>query len=117
MSAAPSRIQSGNYRFGSGFRAALTNTGEHAKRDRPITCGRVADGIRTRDIQIHNLDTASPNHDQESELRQTSQDFAHYLPTDTCQTDPDLAAVVAAWPELPEAIRAGILAMVKAASK
>jgi hypothetical protein len=30
--------------------------------------------------------------------------------------DPDLAAVVAAWPKLPEAIRAGILAMVKAAS-
>ena len=30
--------------------------------------------------------------------------------------DPDLAAVVAAWPELPEAIKAGILAMVKAAS-
>jgi hypothetical protein len=29
--------------------------------------------------------------------------------------DPDLAAVVAAWPELPEAIRAGIIAMVKAA--
>jgi hypothetical protein len=30
--------------------------------------------------------------------------------------DPDLAAVVDAWPELPEAIRAGISAMVKAAS-
>ena len=29
---------------------------------------------------------------------------------------PDLAAVVAAWPELPEAIKAGILAMVRAAS-
>jgi hypothetical protein len=29
---------------------------------------------------------------------------------------PDLAAVVAAWPMLPEAIRAGILAMVQAAS-
>jgi hypothetical protein len=28
---------------------------------------------------------------------------------------PDLAVVVAAWPELPEAIRAGIVAMVKAA--
>jgi hypothetical protein len=38
------------------------------------------------------------------------------LPTDTCKTDPDLAAVVAAWPELPEAIRAGIVAMVKTAS-
>ena len=30
--------------------------------------------------------------------------------------DPDLAAVMAAWPVLPEAIKAGILAMVKAAS-
>ena len=28
----------------------------------------------------------------------------------------DLAAVVAAWPELPDAIKAGIVAMVKAAS-
>jgi hypothetical protein len=28
----------------------------------------------------------------------------------------DLAAVVAAWPRLPEALRAGILAMVKAAA-
>jgi hypothetical protein len=32
-------------------------------------------------------------------------------------TDPDLAAVVDAWPNLPEAIKAGIVAMVKAASK
>src|SRR5262245_10116968 len=31
--------------------------------------------------------------------------------------DPDLAAVVAAWPGLPDAIRAGILAMVRAASQ
>ncbi len=30
--------------------------------------------------------------------------------------DPDLAAVVNAWPDLPEAMKAGILAMVKAAS-
>jgi len=29
---------------------------------------------------------------------------------------PDLTAIVDTWPELPEAIRAGILAMVKAAS-
>jgi hypothetical protein len=29
---------------------------------------------------------------------------------------PDLAAIVDAWPALPEAIRAGIVAMVKAAS-
>jgi hypothetical protein len=31
--------------------------------------------------------------------------------------DPDLAAANAAWPTLPEALKAGILAMVKAASK
>ena len=30
-------------------------------------------------------------------------------------TDPELAAVVAAWPDLPPALRAGIVAMVKAA--
>jgi hypothetical protein len=39
------------------------------------------------------------------------------LATDTCQTDPDLATVVNAWDRLPEAIRAGIVAMVQAASK
>ena len=37
--------------------------------------------------------------------------------SDVCQTDSDLAAVVAAWAELPEAIRAGIAAMVKASAK
>ena len=31
--------------------------------------------------------------------------------------DPDLAAVVDAWPELPEAIKTGIVAMVKAVAK
>jgi hypothetical protein len=32
-------------------------------------------------------------------------------------TDPDLAAVIDAWDRLPEAVRAGIVAMVKAASR
>ena len=36
---------------------------------------------------------------------------------DTCQNAHDLAAVVAAWPDLPEAIRAGILTMVNVASE
>lgn len=35
-------------------------------------------------------------------------------PTETI--DPDLAAVMAAWPDLPPALRAGILAMVAAAA-
>jgi hypothetical protein len=32
-------------------------------------------------------------------------------------TDPDLAAVIDAWGQLPEALRTGIVAMVKAATK
>ena len=53
----------------------------------------------------------------DNHLRQAPPPVADHLPNDTCKTDPDLAAVVEAWPDLPEAIRkAGILAMVKAAS-
>jgi hypothetical protein len=37
------------------------------------------------------------------------------LPCDTRQTDPDLAAVIDAWDRLPEAVKAGIVAMVRAA--
>jgi len=49
------------------------------------------------------------------DLREPAPAVTRYLLTDTCKTDPGLAAVVAAWPELPEAIRAGIVAMVRAA--
>jgi hypothetical protein len=38
------------------------------------------------------------------------------MPIDTRQGDLGLTVVVAAWPTLPEALRAGILAMVKAVS-
>jgi len=53
-------------------------------------------------------------------------DFLAYEATRCCDggatrdcivADPNLAAVVAAWPELPEAIKAGIVAMVKAAAR
>jgi hypothetical protein len=39
---------------------------------------------------------------------------AHPVPIDTRKLAPDLALVVDAWPSLPEAIRAGILALVRA---
>jgi len=35
--------------------------------------------------------------------------------TDSPPIDPELSALIAAWPTLPEAIRLGILAMVEAA--
>jgi hypothetical protein len=47
-------------------------------------------------------------------LRQDIPPLAAPLPYDTCQTDPDLAAVIDAWDRLPEAVRAGIVAMVRA---
>jgi hypothetical protein len=51
------------------------------------------------------------------ELEDSTPLIAHHLPVDTCQTDPDLAAVIDAWDRLPEAVRAGIVAMVRAAVK
>jgi hypothetical protein len=36
------------------------------------------------------------------------------LPTDTRPSDPNLTAIIDAWPSLPEAVRAGIIALVKA---
>ena len=40
-----------------------------------------------------------------------------YMPKDACKIRPDLAVIVAAWSDLPEAIKAGILAMVKASNR
>jgi hypothetical protein len=49
-------------------------------------------------------------------LRQSRSQVAEHLPNDRCKTDAELPTVVATWPELPEAIKYVILAMVKAAT-
>jgi hypothetical protein len=51
------------------------------------------------------------------ELRQATEPIAHHLPTDTRQNeyDADINAITNAWPHLPEAIRAGILAIIRTA--
>src|SRR5271166_6587760 len=53
-----------------------------------------------------------PDSIRPSTATQTATHFCQPHVTD----DPDLAAIVDAWPDLPEAIKAGILAMVLAAS-
>jgi len=53
----------------------------------------------------------------DNHLSQAPPPVADHLPNDTCRTYPDLAAVVEAWPDLPEALKAGIVAMVKAAER
>jgi len=52
------------------------------------------------------------------EKRESASDAAQkaaHFPPDRRAIDPALAALIAAWPRLPEAIRAGILATVRAA--
>jgi hypothetical protein len=49
-------------------------------------------------------------------LRISSPRLAPYLPPDTRQTYPDSALVIERWKSLPDAIRAGILALVRAAT-
>ena len=52
----------------------------------------------------------------EKDLGASSSPPAHHLPTDTRQVDRDLSRVIEAWPTLPQAVRAGIVAMIQASS-
>ncbi len=73
------------------------------------------EATRTPDLRIMRPPLDSVNGHDGKDLRQAGPPVADHLPNDTCKTDLDLAAVVDAWPDLPEALKAGILAMVKAA--
>jgi hypothetical protein len=59
---------------------------------------------------------SNPARDHRPESTHKPTPFDPILRHDTCQTDPDLARIVAAWDRLPEAVRAGIVAMVRAAA-
>ncbi len=58
-----------------------------------------------------------PSATSDKDLQTSPSSLGPHLATDTCQTEPDLATVMDAWDRLPEAVRAGIVAMVKAAAK
>ena len=55
--------------------------------------------------------------DRHTTCGETAQGACHNLCQNCAEKAPDLAAVVVAWPTLPEAIKTGILAMVKASGK
>ena len=74
-------------------------------------------GIRTPDTRIMIPPVEHTKCLPDNGLRVATEPLAHYLPTDTCQSPSDLALVIEAWPTLPEAIRAGIIAMVRSASR
>jgi len=57
------------------------------------------------------------NDNASNDLGQDAADVSHHLPTDTCQIDAELEVILAAWPGLPAVVRAGIIAMVRAAAQ
>jgi hypothetical protein len=74
------------------------------------------DRIRTSNLRFRRPMAESPKTNEEKDLRIAAPSLGPQLATATCQTDPDSTAVIQAWDRLPEAVRAGIVAMVKAAS-
>jgi hypothetical protein len=92
-------------------------TGTDRGNEAPVraSSGNTGVGTRTPDLRIMRPPSGCSKTMPENHLSQSPSSVAEHLPNDTCKTDPDLAAVVEAWPDLPEALKAGIVAMVKAA--
>ena len=76
---------------------------------------RVAEGTRTPDSQIHNLDN-TPEIAEKQGGRPESAAHAQRAEAGNVVSDPDLRMILNQWASLPEPIRAGIVAMVKAAA-
>jgi hypothetical protein len=83
------------------------------RRGKARTVALVSGGLQ----QLCKLMIDSPSQQSEQGLRLSAPDLAHPMPTDPCQMPPDLPLIVERWDTLPEAVRAGIVAMVKASGK
>ena len=70
---------------------------------------KAGDAIRTRDIQLGRL-TKSGVSDASGAKRSAGESAQN-------QNDPHLAAIIAAWPELSDGMKAGMAAMVMASTK
>jgi hypothetical protein len=76
---------------------------------------RVSDGTRTRDSQIHNLEPISHNSNCSNTYGEPQSPLALPLAQESSKppaTDPDLARLLDAWPDLPPHIRAAVLALI-----
>ncbi len=87
-------------------------------RMRPVLMtARVGEGTRTPDIQIHSLKSESRNVNARKDVTETTPEPLAQTLARQLEKHPDLAHLVERWDTLPEAVRAGIVAMVKAASE
>jgi hypothetical protein len=75
-----------------------------------------ADAFQTYSPLIKSQMKGSRKRSCHNDLRIATPPVSHPIPTDTCQNDPDLAAVIKAWDRLPEGVRQSGVMLVKAAS-
>jgi acetyl esterase/lipase len=73
------------------------------------------DGTRTHDLRIMRRQPDIRNASSDRDLCQEIRAVPHHFPTDMSQMDTGLSAVIQAWARIPDAVRAGIVAIVKAA--
>jgi len=74
-------------------------------------------GTRTPDLRIMRPPPVFRKAPSDNILRLSPKPLAEHLPHDTRHSEPldtDLAALVDAWPNVPDAVKRGILAMVEA---
>lgn len=92
-----------------------SNTPQNPRKKQPVsTRGAAKSAADFADSPPKSPSADSPN--PEADGGPVGENFAEAVAKLTRCGDPDLAAVVAAWPKLPEPVKVGIVAMVKAAS-
>jgi hypothetical protein len=87
------------------------------RRDLTVTDGSSGGGTRTPDKRIMIPPTDRNNLLSTKNLRVVREPLATHLPHETRKMALDLALIVERWDDLPEAVRAGIVAMVQASGK
>ena len=121
------KTESGSYRISRVFRAALPDTDRYAKSSiRQVLCRIGARRFelptswsRTKHLSEENPAGAIENADSGVTGEGCCSPRCSRIPTDPVSTgldDADLRAVVAAWPTLPEPVKAGIVAMIAVTS-
>ena len=99
---------------------------DEAKSDYAMEEGEVIGGNRmgrgrvelpTHGFSVRRADSTNPK--PGNELRHHGGAAAHHLPIapNQADTDPNLTAIIEAWPALPESVKAALVAMVGAVSR
>ena len=106
-----------HYRFADDFRAAPPDMGRHANlRSAKDIPSQRANGLEPSTFSLEGRHASVLSDDSTNTYDSQSNHLAPSLAR-LLQLDGDFANLVASWPTLPTAIRAGIMAMIDAARK